>query len=378
MEEQNSNKTKVENIAEDNKYSAPTETEINALAQSGPLLRFASENIPKLDPDLSLAIAEAIDAHQKNHWYPETSQRFWGAYNALCEQIKPVTMDCLTASSKNIPRQRFFKFWEKPIIESLAEKNSRYYLNLLGVLLGITIQMQLLVWAYSYLSNELDQRVTTINVNSSTLSTECQQARAELAKLQEKEFSPDNATETSLLITKISSSIDELERESSKVVKFAEILNQISLKREDIDADVSSIRDYKKDFNSECTRIINFSTHNMGLVTKIMQQAKLFSAILIQFILPIFLGMIGALAFVLRNSSEQIRNTTFSTTTPIRNWVRVMLGALMGVVVGLFGELSSQISLPPLAMAFLAGYGVEGVFSVFDGFIDKLRPENTK
>jgi hypothetical protein len=59
--------------------------------------------------------------------------------------------------------------------------------------------------------------------------------------------------------------------------------------------------------------------------------------------------------------------------TPIRNWVRVLLGALMGVVVGLFSGISHQISLPPLAVAFLAGYGVEAVFSIFDGFITRMR-----
>jgi hypothetical protein len=50
-----------------------------------------------------------------------------------------------------------------------------------------------------------------------------------------------------------------------------------------------------------------------------------------------------------------------------------MLGALMGVVIGLFNGLSAQISLPPLALAFLAGYGVEAVFSMFDGLVERFR-----
>jgi uncharacterized membrane protein len=90
--------------------------------------------------------------------------------------------------------------------------------------------------------------------------------------------------------------------------------------------------------------------------------------------LPILLGALGALAYVLRSTSEQIRDSTFSTTTPTRNIVRVVLGALMGVVVGLFAtSLTKEITLPPLALAFIAGYGVEGFFSIFDGFIGRLR-----
>lgn len=63
--------------------------------------------------------------------------------------------------------------------------------------------------------------------------------------------------------------------------------------------------------------------------------------------------------------------------------MRVMLGGLMGVVIGLFNELSSQVSLSPLAIAFLAGYGVEGFFSLFDDLIGRVRqptlvPADTK
>jgi hypothetical protein len=57
--------------------------------------------------------------------------------------------------------------------------------------------------------------------------------------------------------------------------------------------------------------------------------------------------------------------------------MRVMLGALMGVVIGLFSGLSGQLSLSPLALAFLAGYGVEAVFSMFDGMIEKFRQPST-
>jgi ABC-type uncharacterized transport system permease subunit len=51
------------------------------------------------------------------------------------------------------------------------------------------------------------------------------------------------------------------------------------------------------------------------------------------------------------------------------------LGALAGMVVGigLFSSLTSQFSLSPLAIAFLAGYGVEAVFSMFDNLIKKFH-----
>lgn len=53
--------------------------------------------------------------------------------------------------------------------------------------------------------------------------------------------------------------------------------------------------------------------------------------------------------------------------------MRLALGALSGLVVGLFTGLTTQLSLPPLAMAFLAGDGVEALFSTFDGIVDRFR-----
>jgi len=101
--------------------------------------------------------------------------------------------------------------------------------------------------------------------------------------------------------------------------------------------------------------------------------AHLYAGLLTAFVLPVLLGGIGAIAYVIRMISEQIRSFTFTRSSPIRHTMRATLGALAGFVVGLFSNLSSQINLPPLALAFLAGYGVEALFSMFDGFIAKFK-----
>jgi hypothetical protein len=101
--------------------------------------------------------------------------------------------------------------------------------------------------------------------------------------------------------------------------------------------------------------------------------AELWVGIVSSFLLPTLLGTAGAVAYVLRATSDQIRTTTFSRTSPIRNLVRIALGALAGVVVGLFNGISAGLTLSPLALSFLAGYGVEALFSMFDGLISKFR-----
>ena len=89
-------------------------------------------------------------------------------------------------------------------------------------------------------------------------------------------------------------------------------------------------------------------------------------------ILPIILGLMGACAYVIRLISDQIKDTTFSTTSPIRHLVRVALGGLAGVVIGFVG-VANVGSLSPSALAFIAGYAVEPVFATFDSIAEKFR-----
>jgi hypothetical protein len=89
-------------------------------------------------------------------------------------------------------------------------------------------------------------------------------------------------------------------------------------------------------------------------------------------LVPLLMGTIGAGTYVLRLISEQIRDTTFSSTSPIRHIVRISLGALAGLAIGLGGLITSA-GLSAAALSFLAGYAVEPVFSTLDGIAEKFR-----
>ena len=87
---------------------------------------------------------------------------------------------------------------------------------------------------------------------------------------------------------------------------------------------------------------------------------------------PILLGALGAATYVVRLISEEIRGTTFSRTSPIRHVMRIALGALAGVIIG-FGGIVTGSGLSSAALAFIAGYAVEPVFSTLDGIAEKFR-----
>ncbi len=89
-------------------------------------------------------------------------------------------------------------------------------------------------------------------------------------------------------------------------------------------------------------------------------------------IVPMLFGAIGACTYVLRLISDQIRESSFSATSPVRHSVRVLLGALSGFAVGLGGIVTSA-GLSAAALAFVSGYAVEPVFATMDGIAEKFR-----
>jgi hypothetical protein len=94
-------------------------------------------------------------------------------------------------------------------------------------------------------------------------------------------------------------------------------------------------------------------------------------------ILPVLYGLLGASTFILRTITTELTASTFSATSIFRYRIRQGLGVILGLGVGLLpwnvGLVESQISLSSVALAFLAGYNVDAVFSVFDGWILRLQ-----
>jgi hypothetical protein len=102
-------------------------------------------------------------------------------------------------------------------------------------------------------------------------------------------------------------------------------------------------------------------------------------AVLSQYLLPLLYGLIGSLAYILRTLSSEIQNVTFTRGSEIRYALRWPLGMLGGVTVGLFfdpAHFSGFAAITPLGLAFLAGYGVELLFTGLDRFVRAFTSED--
>lgn len=112
---------------------------------------------------------------------------------------------------------------------------------------------------------------------------------------------------------------------------------------------------------------------------KDIQEARNLVSILGIYILPLLYGLLGGFAFVLRSLAEETKNMVFSANSTIKYTLRINLGALAGLVVGLLWGEDVEIhdvgfikSLSTLALAFIAGYSIEFLFAAIDRIIESI------
>jgi len=98
-----------------------------------------------------------------------------------------------------------------------------------------------------------------------------------------------------------------------------------------------------------------------------------------KWVLPLLYGWLGSLVFVLRTLSLQVRERLFRKDSMVSHASRVYLGMISGLAIGWFWTSGPQgagtagpmsvSTLSPLALAFMAGYGVELFFALLDKLV---------
>ena len=90
-------------------------------------------------------------------------------------------------------------------------------------------------------------------------------------------------------------------------------------------------------------------------------------------VLPVLYALLGACACLLRLFAAQSKLRSFSL--PDFHVARLFIAAIGGSVVGLFNNFNESLSasIPPLAIAFLVGYGVEVLFAFLENLLQPLK-----
>jgi len=239
---------------------------------------------------------------------------------------------------------------------------------LLLYLLFFSLALQFIVTTANSLSSDIDKTLNDVEQSNATLSSEI---AAIVDSIGTKELSDPSL---SVGLKKSIATIHDLDRKikldlDRSFIKASayETLTTFGLKHTNYELSGFAPRKFINDFNQGTVEYYTFRDGFGELEEHGRLALRVLSAIL-----PILLGTLGACAYVTRLISDQIRDTTFSSTSRDRHLVRVGLGALVGGLVGV-GWIYIGFSVSTLAAAFAAGYAVEPVFAAIDGIAEKFR-----
>ena len=99
------------------------------------------------------------------------------------------------------------------------------------------------------------------------------------------------------------------------------------------------------------------------------------------FFLPMLFTILGSAVSIARDLYGRIRTATLDPRDGMLALGRLALGIVAGAAIGLFvapspgaGAASAAVPLTASGLAFLAGYGIDAVFSLFDGLLKRFNP----
>lgn len=322
------------------------------------ILSYAAERGISIPADITQQLVQAKITDKEQAWTAEKEAQFWVAYNSVSQAIRPVTTDSLRAATDTM-QPTYFLFRLLGIKSyrstSLAQNAvSRYtWMGLFWVLLMLGIQI------YSLIGNTLMNNISSTNQRMITLEEE-------IAKLNM--LSGENVM---LQIEQNTTKLDEL---SSDLQSSVELLSNWLTP---VNAVILQDKYYKKDLLKEDKIKTLGEKERISLMKKVQQVAQYPLLIASLYILPLLYGLLGAYAFVLRKLIEDTRRTVYTKESNLKYILRIHLGALAGLAVGLFfvpedTSITLPISLSPLAVAFLTGYSVEFFFSALDRIINMV------
>jgi hypothetical protein len=335
----------------------------------------AGLKVEQSDASLLLDLQEKIDGSGKLSAADETS--FWIAYSRLCDLAKPVTVESLKAISDTKG-----SWWNQP----LAQRTIRNYTALAVYTFFILVAVQI----YWLIGSGLTQAIQSTQTDLQNYVAESyeEQGSLSMASLHNGGWAAGAsvvgaATPPPLLDGyAISKKKDEELRENISrtlaiLVGYYEALSGWARVWEFLvtpDTVFSQRKQLSPIVNSAPTspgavRLVSLSVPGQLVIAKTQAEASFALQAIQQFLLPFLYGLLGTLIFVLRSLGSEFKQITYTASMNYGYRLRVIIGALSGVAVAWFLQTKS---ISALALAFLAGYSVEVLFSAMDRLVKAL------
>ncbi len=365
----------METINEVKEYLQSTDLLSGAIDNAEMLLNHAASHGLEISKETVAAIIAAKNIELEKKWNADTEINFWLAYKSLSKEVHPVTVDSLMSTHNRLIREPniFQRFVKKRTKESYSRTSARIYLlaALASMLLMLATQM------FSLKGTTLLNTIQRDNENIQLINKDIDKLKLLLgadktnkaAKLEKERLYAQKAEYDQ----EIRSSIELLEPWVYVLRKFTLLGNKKTIEKakDDLEGKKKIALPFAPPGTSTAE---NGISHQVNII----QEAQNFTQIIQLYILPLLYGLIGGFIFVLRGLATDFKNLVYSRYSNIKYSLRIHLGALAGLIVGLlWGDIESQRitfidSLSTAALAFIAGYGVEYVFNGLDKFANSI------
>jgi hypothetical protein len=353
-------------------------------------------------------IVESKYLMEENNWSRQSEIAFWIAYKELASQIHPVTINSLESSLA-----KPYCSTQKKITKthSKASKTASNY----RVLAFVTLVALLCAQIYYIIGANVASEMESIFEERQKVRLEMDRVKnLKGLRLYGKYIAATDDEELNRLSMQNKIYNQKLDANYQILLKWNRIWQALLLN----DQYVGKLREYRRFEHNELVKFTqNFyadqlnnlpdsktddpntsiemkermltlkldyaamKARNKLLVTQISAKFVLIS--LQTYFLPLLYGLMGAIMYALRMLANEIKNLTYDTDSQIRYRLRIFIGAIAGLMIGLFinpEEIEVFNLIAPMAISFIAGYNVELLFSFMDRIIQELskktKPED--
>ena len=292
-------------------------------------------------------------------WSEQTASNILLALTSLAAKLKPVTAESLKICAK----------------QEFVNKTIRNYKKVAIWLAAFIIPFSLATFITSAISERIGKDIETANALTVKLGEELRSTLAQKPTGEAQgrtEIPPRDLQEFAAIIRSIDARAWQLNLFVAYTIAdpFERTWWDIWSKKRD-----AAVRDMFElplgipDFPKATTDKIGVYQDVRYFAQSIRETVSTLYGAMATCVLPVLYALLGACAYLLRLLEEQFKRRTFHP--PDVHTARFLIAAIGGAVVGLFNNfnISQNVSIPPLAIAFLVGYAADVFFSFLESLL---------
>jgi hypothetical protein len=358
---------------EDKAHHRKNEALAHSLDDAEVLVAYVIRNNIQGVQDAVEGMAEARECYGRGEFSADAQKKFYADFSKLAAKVAPVTVSTLKASLEDYGPGRTTWFGLGERVPCSHAQRAGIFHRRWGMVALITL---LVIQSYWLVGSNLLNAIPKFSDTQQTalLAVEAKKRlRATVNPTQQLQPSPapqpavtekDVTSEAALLAAE--HLVDERTRIADMLATWCKVLLPDSWVPRRAKAEGIHSEEFEQ---LDSDRVI-------ALASRVLE-------VLQQYVLPLLYGWLGAMAYVLRTLGQQSRARLFSTENQTDFNLRVWLGVVAGLAIGWFfrsdkGAGPAVGSLSALALAFVAGYSVDLLFTAMDRIVAAFSTSSEK